>query len=297
MNVKHVKADTSEARPCKRLDPKNPGITSRFFKPVYDDSGEGVYHLEDRSHQPSYHDTIVEEGLKCARGTLRQGDRRMQCYLFRLPLALRFRIYEELFKHDGSPLEVGRLRSTGIAGLSILRVSHTIYHEVSIALYHSLSYRKLFLRTFGAFSATFLTRLPRSLPRCDNREHKSAMNPCFSHKLGWHRPLGSVLILLGSTDFKTALLRRWSFMEFIKALARDGPIHIYNLTIVATDNWRVDDFDEKQLIKALFSGAFGFLGKLNFKGFTEEERNRLWKLLHNPNLPHLKLDREKKKKV
>ncbi|KAL4872053.1 hypothetical protein BDV12DRAFT_162943 [Aspergillus spectabilis] len=219
----------------------------------------------------------------------------MRCYLFRLPLSVRFRIYEELFQHDGSPLEIGRLKRTGVADLSILRVSHTIYHEASIALYHSLSYRKVFLRTFGAFSANLLTRFPRSLPCCGNRQHKWIKQPCFSHKIGWHRPLGSVLMLLGSSDLKTALQRRWSFIDFITALTKDGPIHVYNLTIVVADNWKVDEFDERQLIKVLFSGAFEFLGRLNFRGFTEEERDRLCKLLYNLKLPNLKLEREKKK--
>ncbi|KAL2871323.1 uncharacterized protein BJX67DRAFT_341983 [Aspergillus lucknowensis] len=219
----------------------------------------------------------------------------MRCYLFRLPLHLRCRIYEELFKHDGSPLEIGRLKRTGVAKLAILRVSHAIYHEASIALYHSLSYRRLFLRTYGAFSANLLQRFPRPLPCCGNRQYNWVRHPCRSHRIAWYRPLGSILLLLGAADLKTALQRRWSFMEFIDALARDEPIHVYNLTIVVTDHWKGADFGERHLIKALFSGAFEFLGKLNFRGFTEQERDLLRKLIHGLKLPNLKIERDKQK--
>ncbi|KAL4778481.1 hypothetical protein BJX76DRAFT_139365 [Aspergillus varians] len=141
----------------------------RFFKPSYDDSGGHIHQLEDRSEQPRYHDTIVSEGLKSVRGALKDGDRRMRCCLYRLPLRIRFRIYAELFTHDGSALEIGRLKHHRIAKLDILRVSHTIYHEASIALYHSLSYRQLFLRTFGVYSANLLTHFPKPKPCCGNR--------------------------------------------------------------------------------------------------------------------------------
>ncbi|KAL4948401.1 hypothetical protein BDW69DRAFT_176517 [Aspergillus filifer] len=202
------------------------------------------------------------------------------------------RIYQYLFKHDFSPLEIGRLKRNGVGlgNLAILRVSHTIYHEASIALHHSLSYRKLFLRTFGSYSASLLTSFPRLLRSCN-----SPSRMCRSHKIGWHRPHGSVLFLLGSTNIKTALQRRWSFMHFIASLSKIGPIHVYNLTVVVNDNWNVAGFNETALTKALFSGAFEFLGKLNFRGFTEQERNHLMKLIHGLELPGVKFERKKKK--
>lgn len=218
----------------------------------------------------------------------------MSCYLYRLPIDVRFRIYEELFKHDGSAIEIGRLKRTGVGNLSILRVSHVIYHEASIALYYSLSYRKLFLRTFGDFSAKLLTRFPKRLPCC-RYEYKWTGMPCRSHKIGWHRPLGSVLLLLGSPDLKTASQRRWSFKRFIIALKKKGPVQVHSLTIVVNNNWKMAGFDERILVLALFSGAFEFLGRLNLRGFTECERERLWKLILDLKLPNLKLERGKKK--
>lgn len=266
----------------------------RFFRPVYDETGNYICRFEDRSAQPTYHDTIVSEGLKSARSPLKKGDRWTCCYIYRLPLHVRFRIYEELFKHDGSALEIGRLRHNRVANLAILSVSHTIYHEASIALYHSLSYRKLFIRTFGMYSASLLTRFPKPLPCCDTRQQNWVTYSCRSHRIGWHRRFGSIMLLLGSTDLRTALQRRWSFMEFISALKYDGPIHVYNLTIVASNNWRATNFDEGVLIKALFGGAFEFLGKLNFRGFTEDERDSLAKLILGLKLPNIKFDRQKK---
>ncbi|KAL4927450.1 uncharacterized protein BDV17DRAFT_266283 [Aspergillus undulatus] len=264
-------------------------VDMRFFKTLCDDDGDNCG-FEDRGTQPSYHKTLVAEGSKIVRGDLRDGDRRSSCYLYRLPLHVRMRIYQFLFKHDFSSLEIGRLKRTGIGNLAILRVSHIIYHEASIALYHSLSYRKLLLRTYSSYSASLLTRFPKLLQCCGNRQP-----PCHSHKIGWHRPLGSVLLLLGSTDMKTALQRRWSFMQFLASLSKHGPIHVYNLTVVANDNWNVAGFDEGVLVKALFSGTLEFLGKLNLRGFNEQERNRLVRLIHDLKLPGLKLERQKRK--
>ncbi|KAL2815954.1 hypothetical protein BJX63DRAFT_388933 [Aspergillus granulosus] len=273
----------------------NHRIVVRFFKPVFDESAQRILKFEDHSEQPSYHDKIVSEGQKISRRSLKIGDKRMSCYLFRLPLHLRIRIYGELFKHDGSAIEIGRLKHTGLGSLAILRVSHDIYHEASIALYHSLSYRKLFLRTYGVFTADLLKRFPKPLPCCSHRQYKWTKHSCRIHKAGWYRPLGSMLFLLGAADLKIALQRRWLFEEFITVLAKDEPLHIYTLTIVVTENWKTADFDERQLVKALFSGAFEFLGKLNFRGFTEQERDLLCDLIHERRLPNAKVEREKKR--
>ncbi|KAL5047793.1 hypothetical protein BDW71DRAFT_35421 [Aspergillus fruticulosus] len=212
-----------------------------------------ICQFQDCSEQPRYHDT-VSEAAKYVRGVLKGGDRSMSCYLYRLPFDVRFRIYEELFKHDGSALEIGRLKRIGVGYLAILRVSHIIYHEASIALYHSLSYRKLFIRTFGVFSADLLTSFPTPLPSCGDREHNLIEHPCRSQMVGWHRAFGSILMLLGSTDLKAAMQRRWSFMTFLAALKTKGPVHVYNLTVVVNNNWKVAGFDENLLIKALFGG-------------------------------------------
>ncbi|KAL4803329.1 hypothetical protein BDV18DRAFT_145649 [Aspergillus unguis] len=269
-------------------------LDMRFLKPVYDQPSGQICRFEDQCEQPRYHDTIVKEGLKYARGVVKEGDRHSSCYLYRLPIDVRFRIYKDLFKHDGSVLEVGRLRRTGVGSLAILRASHSIYHEAAIALYHSLSYRKLFLRTFGDYSAKLLTRIPKPLPCCRNR-YKWTNQPCRSHRIGWHRPFGSILILLGSPKLKTALQRRWSFRRFIAALKKAGPIHVHTLTIVVNENWRISGFDETLLVEALFCGAFRFLGKLNLRGFTECERERLSDLIHDLKLPNSKVEMEKKK--
>ncbi|KAL2844651.1 hypothetical protein BJX68DRAFT_269543 [Aspergillus pseudodeflectus] len=290
-----MEAISSKLIQCsKRLDPRNPGVVVRFYKPVFDESGKRILRFEDRSQQQCYHDKVASEGQKITRGPLKRGGKRLCCYLFRLPLHLRFQIYGELFEHDETAIEIGRLRRTGIGNLAILRVSHDIYHEASIALYHSLSYRKVFVRTYGVFTANILTRFPKPLPCCGHRQHSWIKRACRIHKAGWYRPLGSVLFFLGATDLKIALQRRWSFEEFITILTNNEPLHIYKLSIVVTENWKLNGFDERQLIKCLFSGAFEFLGVLNFRGFTADERDVIEKLLHERKLPNARIEREKR---
>ncbi|KAB8216714.1 hypothetical protein BDV33DRAFT_178388 [Aspergillus novoparasiticus] len=268
-------------------------ITVRFYRRVVEDS---VTRLALYDGQPNYHDIIVPEACKMARGELVVGCRYRSCYLYRLPIDVRFRIYAALFAHDGSALEIGRLEHTGIGNLQILRTSHLIYHEASIALYHSLSYRRLFLRAYGPYSADLLRRHPKSLPCCRSKEFEVNLEyPCRNEHLNWSRPLGSVVFLIGAESPRVALHRRWAFSEFITALKAAEPLHIFSLTVVVTENWNLPGFNEKDLVNALFSGAFKFLGKISFRGFTEEERNRLCHLVHALRDPPLKIERNKTK--
>jgi hypothetical protein len=69
--------------------------------------------------------------------------------------------------------------------------------------------------------------------------------------------------VLGSSDFETAMQRRRSLYISWKTESRGSVL--YNPTVVVNDNWKVVCFNEKLLIKALFSGAFIFLGRLNLK--------------------------------
>ncbi|THC92003.1 hypothetical protein EYZ11_008533 [Aspergillus tanneri] len=247
-----------ESSSFNRLEPSNPGVTVRFFQEVtdgHDDNGTRLTRLEEHAGKPSYHYTIVSEACKIVKSTLITGNRYLRCYLYWLPIEVRFQIYEVLFVHDGSALEIGRLKRTGIANLAILRTCHAIYHETSIALYHSLSYRKLFLRT----------------------------------------SFESVVFLLGASDFRVAVQRRWAFSEFITTLRMGEPLKIYSLTIVVTENWKMPGFNETDLVKALLSGAIDFLGKLRFRGFTEEERKCLCQLVHSLKIQTLRIERQKKK--
>ncbi|KAE8372878.1 hypothetical protein BDV26DRAFT_273239 [Aspergillus bertholletiae] len=224
------------------------------------------------------------------------GCRYHSCYLYRLPIDVRLRIYAALFVHNSATLEIGRLEHTGIGNLQILRTSHLIYHEASIALYHSLSYRKLFLRAYGPFSAHLLRRHPKPLPCCRSKKPKAGLEfPCHNEYLNWDRSLRSVVFLIGAENPRVALHRRWAFSEFITALKADEPLRIFSLSVVVTENWNLPGFNEKDLVKALFSGAFKFLGRLNFRGFTEEERNRLCHLVHALRDPPLKIERNKTK--
>ncbi|KAL4967338.1 uncharacterized protein BDV14DRAFT_198068 [Aspergillus stella-maris] len=152
-----------------RLKPENPAVDIQFFRALRDGDGD-ICGFDDRIKQPRYYTALIAESSKAVGGKLKDGDRRNRCFLLRLPLGVRMRIYQYLFKHDFSALEIGRLKSSGVdvGNLAILRASHAIYHEASIALHHSLSYRKLFLRTFGSYSASLLTSFPRPLRSCNS---------------------------------------------------------------------------------------------------------------------------------
>ncbi|KAL4793466.1 hypothetical protein BDV19DRAFT_391104 [Aspergillus venezuelensis] len=157
------------SRYYNRLKPENPAVDIQFFKALRDGDGD-ICGFDDRSKQPRYNTALVSESSRALRGKLKDEDRRSHCFLLRLPLNVRMRIFQYLFKHDFTPLEIGRLKRSvvGVGNLAILRVSHAIYHEASTALHHSLSYRKLFLRTFGSYSASLLTSFPRLLRSCNS---------------------------------------------------------------------------------------------------------------------------------
>ncbi|KAE8349322.1 hypothetical protein BDV28DRAFT_141484 [Aspergillus coremiiformis] len=218
------------------------------------------------------------------------------CYLYRLPIEVRIKIYTVLFSYGGPALEIGRLKHTGIGNLAILRTSHLIYHEASIALYHSLSYRKLFLRAFGRASATLLRRHPKPLRCCRSQQYDVNLEyPCRTGYLNWQKSLGSVVFLIGAENPTVALHRRRGFLEFITALKAAEPLRIHSLSVIVTDNWNLPGFNEKDLVNALFSGAFKFFGRLKFRGFTSKERVRLCDLVDAIKSPPLKIERPKTK--
>ncbi|XHF96818.1 hypothetical protein AWENTII_000435 [Aspergillus wentii] len=255
----------------------NSGICVSFLEPYQAHKGNQVHCLEEQEKPKSYHDLIVTEASKVVRGVMVSGNPYVRNLLFRLPIELRFKIYEYLFIHDGSAIEIGRQSHTPMGNTSILRVCHAIYHEASIALYHSMSHRKLFFRTYGSFSADVLNRRPSPLQCCRNMSYQKWLEyPCVVRELSWKRSIHSVVFLIGALDFMMALKRRWAFSEFITTLRMGDHMRIYSLTVVAAQNWKMPGFDENDLVQALFSGAIMYLGKLTFRGFSNKERDRLW---------------------
>ncbi|KAF7587597.1 hypothetical protein BBP40_007017 [Aspergillus hancockii] len=206
----------SSAPQYNHLDPNNPGVMVRFYKQV---NVNNISRLQQLDEQPSYHDTIVSEARKLVTKDLIDGDRTMSCGLYWLPIEVRFKIYADIFAQDRSPLEIGRLVRTGVGeNLEILRTSHLIYHEASIDLYHSLSYHKLFIRAYGAFTVDLLTRLPTPLECCRRLKHTTRISRTLPYPPKW------------------ALQRRSAFLEFIACLQMTEPLRIYSLTIIATKN-------------------------------------------------------------
>ncbi|KAL4898575.1 hypothetical protein BDV59DRAFT_6407 [Aspergillus ambiguus] len=119
--------------------------------------------------------------------------------------------------------------------------------------------------------------------------------PCRLEQVDWQRSYGSVIFLIGAEDFRIAVKRRWDFADFITTLRMAEPLRVHSLTIVATENWNPPGFNETDLVKALFGGAFQFLGEIRFRGFTPDERERLCQLVHSLRIPTLRVERKKKK--
>ncbi|KAF9892546.1 hypothetical protein FE257_001655 [Aspergillus nanangensis] len=232
---------TSPALPkYNRLDPSNPGVTIQFYDD--DDDDNNASRLAVQKKQPSYQEVTVTEACKLVREELIVGTQHLRCHLFRLPIEVRFKIYEALFVADSRPLEI----------------DHTVQC--------------------------------RHISSDDSPDHYPAA--VTNH---WRRSYGSVMFLIGATNFDIALQRRWEFSEFITTLRMAEPLEIYSLTVVATDNWKLPGFNELDLVNALFSGAIKYLRTLVLKGFTAEERDRLCELAHARGIPTLRIMRNKKK--
>ncbi|PYI10787.1 hypothetical protein BO78DRAFT_414422 [Aspergillus sclerotiicarbonarius CBS 121057] len=259
-----------------RCDPSNLGPVVRFGKPVYDTETRRKRGLEEHSQQPEFHDVVVKEACRVLNISSFDREPASSCYLHRLPMTVRIRIYGFLFPHDHTILEEENFPHTEATNLAILGTSHQIYHEASIALYHSLAYRRVVLKEYGASTAYLLRRFPRELGCC---HWKWFGLFCRNHQLDNQRPFGSIVLSLGDRNHELAVQRRWSFSVFITTLRMDKPLRIHDLTIAATDNWKMPGFDETHLIQDLFSGAFEILGRMMFKGFTRMERQRLIKLI------------------
>ncbi|KAF5866247.1 hypothetical protein ETB97_000211 [Aspergillus alliaceus] len=132
-------------------------------------------------------------------------------------------IYPEACKMLRKPMVIGRPYDTCYLHCLPIQQSsehHTlIYHEASIAMYHSLGYRSLFLGEFGPFSVDILRRHPQELLCCYSKPYDVNLEyPCHIKRVNWHRPLASVVFLTGSEKPTMALHRRRAFLEFIEIL-------------------------------------------------------------------------------
>ncbi|PWY80965.1 hypothetical protein BO94DRAFT_558353 [Aspergillus sclerotioniger CBS 115572] len=259
-----------------RRHPSNRGPVVHFVKPAYDRETHSRCGSEEPSKQPEFHDLVVGEVCKVINKSHLDREPASTCYLDRLPVNVRLRIFGFLFPHDRSVLEVENFPPTEATNLAILRTSHQIYHEASIALFHSLAYRRVFLKNYGASTAYLLRRFPRELESC---HWKWLGSVCYNNKLDIRRAFGSIVLSLGDRSHELAVHRRWNFSIFITTLRMDVPLRVHDLTIIATDNWKMPGFDETHLTQDLFSGAFEILGRMMFKGFTRMERKRLVTLI------------------
>ncbi|KAG2026002.1 hypothetical protein GB937_002145 [Aspergillus fischeri] len=263
----------------------------QFFRQVYDER-LGTSNLVKPAEPEIFEDVAVNEGCKMVRGSLIVGNRHLRCHLLRLPIQVRYRIYEFLFCHHNSYVEIGAPYNHQIGDLAILRTSHVFYHEASIALYHSLGDRLLFFRNYGSKSADFLRRQPTPLPCCRNRVFQQWLEyPCRNKEIVWRRSFKKIVFLIGASEPLLAVQRRWAFAEFITTLRMSEPLRIHELSVVVYNQWKIPGFDEGDLVRALFSGGIEFLGRLIFRGLAEDETERLTQLIFALRIPNLTIER------
>ncbi|RLM01507.1 hypothetical protein CFD26_105921 [Aspergillus turcosus] len=263
----------------------------QFFKQVYDED-LGTSHLVKPADPETFEHVAVNEGCKMVRGSLIVGNRHLRCPLLRLPIHVRYRIYEFLFCHYNSYVEIGGPYNQQIGDLAILRTAHVFYHEASIALYHSLGDRRLFFRNYGSKSADFLRRQPTPLPCCRNRVFQQWLEyPCRNKEIVWRRSFKKIVFLIGASEPLLAVQRRWAFAEFITTLRMSEPLRVHELSVVVYNQWKIPGFDEGDLVRALFSGGIEFLGRLIFRGLAEDETERLTQLIFALKIPNLGIER------
>ncbi|RHZ58740.1 uncharacterized protein CDV56_107962 [Aspergillus thermomutatus] len=263
----------------------------RFFRQVYDEH-LGTSRLVKPAEPETFENVALNEGCKMVRGSLIVGNRHLRCHLLRLPIHVRYRIYEFLFCHYNSYVEIGGPYNHQIGDLAILRTSHVFYHEASIALYHSLGDRLLFFRNYGSKSVDFLRRQPTPLPCCRNRVFQQWLEyPCRNREIVWRRSFKSIVFLIGASEPLLAVQRRWAFAEFITTLRMREPLRVHELSVVVYNQWKIPGFDEGDLVRALFSGGIEFLGRLIFRGLAEDETTRLTQLIFALRIPNLTIER------
>ncbi|GKZ68423.1 hypothetical protein AnigIFM50267_003103 [Aspergillus niger] len=258
-----------------RHDPSNRGPVIRFVKPLYDKETGLISDFEEHDKQPKYRD-VVDEGItKMLKVAQFDTQPMSKCLLYRLPLEVRLKIWECLFPHNWSTVELEKFAQT-TTGLAILLTSHQIFHEALLVFFYSLPYSRLILKEYGGSTVHYLKSVPLKLDRCI---YKRRGFICLDIECDKERTFGSLVLSLGDKNHEAAVRCRWGFSLFITTLRMEGPLRVHDLTVAVTENWKIPGFDENDLIQALFSGAFEVLGRLIFVGFTRMERKRLTNLI------------------
>ncbi|GAQ41022.1 uncharacterized protein AtWU_02002 [Aspergillus tubingensis] len=258
-----------------RHDPRNRGPVVRFVKPLYDKESGTVSDFEEHDKQPKYREVADEQITRMLRVARFDPQPMSKCLLYRLPLEVRLKIWECLFPHNWSTVELEEFAQT-TTGLAIFLTSHQIFHETLLVFFYSLAYSRIVLKEYGGSTAHYLKSVPLKLDRCI---YKRRGFICLDIECDKERTFGSLVLSLGDKNHETAVRRRWGFALFITTLRMEGPLRVHDLTVAVTENWKIPGFDEKDLVQALFSGAFTVLGRLIFVGFTRMERRRLTNLI------------------
>lgn len=191
------------------------------------------------------------EAIRAETDALIKGDRAHPCFLFRLPLAIRVRLWEMLFwPSDGRWIVAPRITVSGVA---ILQASRRINFETSIAFAQALVSWPVILIFYP--------------DHCFLRQPF----PLFAN-LG-DRVLQKLTLPLGdSRDPNKAMKRSLDFVQLLMVLRERHPIMVYKLTIFLQKSWKLPQirFDEDGLAQLLASGPFAFFNKITVTGVPSE---------------------------
>lgn len=250
----------------------------QFSKPAKFTKDMEIVHFDEPHEKPDYSSHMVTEVKK---DPISGGDSAFINWaypgssLMSLPLEVRMRIWEAVFMAANRPIVVYNRLHMGLGDLAILRVCRAIHEEASIAMNSVMCRRKIVFENFTVkpLETIFENESWGSYKRFSKEWTKlPCPSPTAFPTLGQNGIFESVVFYLGSSNINRAVKRRQQFAAFVAALAATQPFKIRVLTIVAQANWRIDGLDEMEIMLSLFSGAFAFVHRINFLGFSDEER-------------------------
>lgn len=187
------------------------------------------------------------EAVSTETDALVKGNRANPCFLFRLPLAVRARIWEMLFwPSDDRWVVAPRITVPGVA---ILQASKQINFETSIAFAQALVSCPMMVMYYP--DHCFLRQPFPLLKNLGDRIFRSLTLPLGDRQ-----------------DPLKAMKRSLDFIQFLTVLRDQHPIMVYEVSIFIQKDWKVPQvrFDEDGLAKLLVSGPFAFLNKITVSG-------------------------------
>lgn len=263
-------------------------LVIRFLQPAQFARNGAIMHFHEPCEKPDSFPLMMDEAKQVS---VHDGQSYQGSSLMSLPLVVRMKIWEAVFKTANRPVVVHNRLKMEIGDLAILRVCHAIHHEASIALKSVMCRRKIIFKNYTVDRVAMILR-SESWASYERFSMGWTKLPCpfptAFPTLSQNGIFESVSFCLGSEDLDRAVRRRRDFAAFITALSCSKSFKIRDLSIIAKKNWKIDGFDEREIVLSLFKDAFTILGRIKFQGFNEEESALLNQQLYETSI--LKLE-------